>query len=243
LHEGFGLSVDGVASSSPAEQYRLEARAAERRHGSLSERRLELEGRLAGLECGRRVEKGRGCCGAALGYRRSQILSRLKENDAPTAPPVEVCETVIQAISGEPGMTFKLTILQKPTYLHAVVTGRNSRENVERYLAEVLRECTARNFSRVLIEERLEGPRLQTGDVFEIAMEASEKARRRLKAIAYVDVNAVGALMHFAETVAVNRSLPVAVFSTVADAERWLLDADRLGAGPHAPGGAGEPRR
>lgn len=33
--------------------------------------------------------------------------------------------------------------------------------------------------------------------------------------------------MHFAETVAVNRSLPVAVFATVADAEKWLLNEIR----------------
>jgi len=29
--------------------------------------------------------------------------------------------------------------------------------------------------------------------------------------------------MHFAETVALNRGLPVVLFPTVADAERWLL--------------------
>jgi len=38
-----------------------------------------------------------------------------------------------------------------------------------------------------------------------------------------VDVHAENNLMQFAETVAINRSLPVSVFSTVADAERWLL--------------------
>ena len=135
-------------------------------------------------------------------------------------------------------MTHKLTIHQKPTYLHAVVTGRNSRENVEQYLAELLRECTARKCFRVLIEERLEGPRLQTVDVFEIVTQGSRNARQMMRAIAYVDVNADRELMHFAETVAVNRSLPVAVFSTVADAERWLLDRDRLATGPHAPGDA-----
>jgi hypothetical protein len=142
-------------------------------------------------------------------------------------------------------MTYKLTIHQKPTYLHAVVTGRNSRENVERYLAELLRECTARDCPRVLIEERLEGPRLRTVDVFEIAMEGSKNARRKMRAIAYVDVNADADsdLMHFAETVAVNRNLPVAVFSSVADAERWLLDADRLGTEPHAPGDTDKPHR
>jgi hypothetical protein len=47
-----------------------------------------------------------------------------------------------------------------------------------------------------------------------------------LKAIAYVDVNAEGNLMRFAQTVAVNRGLPIAVFPTVADAEKWLLSQD-----------------
>jgi hypothetical protein len=131
-------------------------------------------------------------------------------------------------------MTYQLTINQKPSYLHAIVTGRNSRENVAQYLADILRECTARSCLRELIEERLEGPRLGTLDVFEIASEGSNNASGILQAIAYVDVNAEGDLMQFAETVAVNRSLPVAVFSTVADAEKWLLNKDRVGTEPHA---------
>ena len=124
-------------------------------------------------------------------------------------------------------MTYKLTIDQKPAYLHAVVTGRNSRENVARYMADILRECTARNCFRMLIEERLEGVRLGTIDVFGIASEGSSRAGGMIKAIAYVDVNAESDLMKFAETVAVNRALPVAVFSTVADAEKWLLNEGR----------------
>jgi hypothetical protein len=85
-----------------------------------------------------------------------------------------------------------------------------------------------------LIEERLDGPRLGTLDVFQIASEESSKAEGLLKAIAYVDVNADGHLMQFAETVAVNRGLPVVVFSTVTDAEKWLLSEDRGGTEPHA---------
>lgn len=140
-------------------------------------------------------------------------------------------------------MTYRLTIAQKPKYLHAIVSGQNSRENVLRYLEEILRECIARNCFRVLIEERLDGPRLGTLDVFQIASEGSSKARGILKAIAYVDVNADGGLMPFAETVAVNRMLPVVVFSTVADAEQWLLHEDPRGTGPRAAADAGKPRR
>ncbi len=120
-------------------------------------------------------------------------------------------------------MTFKLTMDQKPAYLHAVVTGANNRENVARYLDEILCECMARHCRKVLIEERLEGPRLGMLDVFIIVSEGSSKASGLLEAIAFVDVHAERNLMEFAETVAVNRSMPVAVFTTIADAEGWLL--------------------
>ncbi len=119
-------------------------------------------------------------------------------------------------------MSYELTITPKAGYLHAVVTGANTAENVAGYLQAVLQECEARACPRVLIEERLEGPRLGTLSVFEVASEGSRRVEGRLKAIAYVDVNAEGRLMQFAENVAVNRGLPVKVFASVPDAERWL---------------------
>ena len=120
-------------------------------------------------------------------------------------------------------MNYTLTIERKPTYLHAIVTGTNSRDNVANYLQEVLRECTNQKCFRVLIEERLEGPRLGVLDVFEIASRGSKSALGKLRAIAYVDVHAEGGRMEFAETVAMNRAMPIRIFATVADAEEWIL--------------------
>lgn len=120
-------------------------------------------------------------------------------------------------------MGYAVTFGERATYLHAIVTGENSVENVAAYLEEIRHECLARSCSCVLIEERLTGPRLGTIDVFELASRASERALGVFRAIAYVDVNA-GAPLEFAETVAVNRGVPVAVFSSVTEAERWLLD-------------------
>ena len=120
-------------------------------------------------------------------------------------------------------MTYKLTTHPKPTFLHAVVTGRNTKENVEKYLEEVLRECLTQAFSKVLIEERLEGPRLRIMDVFVLASEGSYMAQGKLKAVAYVDVNAEGNLMKFAGDVANNRGLNVGIFQNVIEAENWLL--------------------
>ncbi len=122
-------------------------------------------------------------------------------------------------------MSYELTITPKPGYLHAVVTGPNTAENVLGYLQAVLQACETQACPRVLIEERLEGPRLGTLSVFEVASEASRRVEGKLKAIAYVDVNAEGRLMQFAENVAVNRGLPVKVFTSVNAAERWLAES------------------
>jgi len=120
-------------------------------------------------------------------------------------------------------MSYELTIAQKLAYLHAIVTGQNTKENVAAYLEEIGNECTSRGCRRVLIEERLEGPRLRTIDVFSIVSEASNRAQRAFNAIAYVDVNAEGSVMKLAESVAVNRGVSVQVFSSVFEAEEWLL--------------------
>ncbi len=140
-------------------------------------------------------------------------------------------------------MTYKLTIRPRATYLHAVVIGQNTKENVKEYLEELRGECLARNCFRVLIEERLEGPRLNTVDVFEIVMEASRKVHGMMTAIAHVDVNADPEMMHFAETVAVNRSLPVSVFRTVAEAEGWLQNRERAPGAAIGSGDGEEPGR
>ena len=119
-------------------------------------------------------------------------------------------------------MTYQLTVEQKSGYLHATVTGINNVDNVQAYLEELRRECIARGCFRILVEERLEGPRLRTLDVFEVIFKGSRQALGLYTAIAYVDVNAEGDLMKFAQTAAVNRGLPVSLFTTVAEAEQWL---------------------
>jgi len=121
-------------------------------------------------------------------------------------------------------MAFQVRIDERPTYLHVTVSGDNSLDSVAGYMEQVLRECTARQCFRVLVEERLEGPRLGTLQVFGLVSKGSERLRGVLQAMAYVDVNATGDLMGFAENVAVNRAVPVRVFASVAAAE-WLREA------------------
>ena len=120
-------------------------------------------------------------------------------------------------------MTYELTIEPKPGYLHVIVRGDNTRENVARYMEEVMRACALRQCFRVLVEERLDGPRLGTLDVFELVSTGATRFLRKLTAMAFVDVKARNQeMMQFAENVAVNRAFPVRVFPTIMAAERWL---------------------
>ncbi len=123
----------------------------------------------------------------------------------------------------ETRMDYRLTIEQMPTYLHATVTGPNTRENGAGFLHEILEECKARKCFRVLIEDHLEGMRLSVLDVFVIVAHGSVEALGVIEACAYVYTNAESRLMKFAETVAVNRLLRAKVFSNVDDARKRLL--------------------
>jgi hypothetical protein len=118
--------------------------------------------------------------------------------------------------------TYSVKFEPQPEYLHCIVTGRNTRDNVLRYLQDILRECLARDSRTVLIEERLEGPRLGTLDVFDIASHQGKPLTAPIRAIAFVDVNRDGKLLKFAEDVAVNRAIPVKMFESVAEAQHWL---------------------
>jgi hypothetical protein len=119
-------------------------------------------------------------------------------------------------------MTYEVIFLKKTSFLHAIVTGINSKENILNYMKEIKNECQALNIHRVLIEEKLEGPRLETLDIYQIAKYGSIDNNGVIIQIAYVDINARGDLMKFAETAATNRGLPIRVFNSISEAVKWL---------------------
>ena len=86
----------------------------------------------------------------------------------------------------------------------------------------VVEECVKRKCHKVLIEERLDGPRLGFAEIAEVAAKSSNDAVGTIKGLAYVDVNAEDDSMEFAELVARNRSMPVRVFRSVSEAEAWI---------------------
>ena len=121
-------------------------------------------------------------------------------------------------------MPYTIGIVQKPQYLYIKVTGENSLQTVKQYLADVLDACIKNNCPNVLIEENLQGPRLNTLDVFKVVAEGVRSEARSLRLIAYVDANPKSeiGLIHFAESLAIGQGIPVRVFNSVQEAENWL---------------------
>ena len=109
-----------------------------------------------------------------------------------------------------------------PTYLHATITGENNPQTFAQYTGEILKECKKQNCRRVLMEEKLEGSRMSTTNIFTMIEDASDVALGFYEALAFVNEK-LGEAAYFAETVAVNRGIPIVIFDSVADAEKWLL--------------------
>lgn len=119
-------------------------------------------------------------------------------------------------------MDYRISFEHHPGYLHAIVTGSNSAENVIAYLSDIIDECRRIECYRVLIDEQLEGPRLEANDVFQIASTGAIKSLGVFQAVAYVDPQ-MGDMADFAETVAINRGMPVKTFTSVEQARDWLM--------------------
>ena len=122
-------------------------------------------------------------------------------------------------------MSYEMTIDKHKNFLHARVSGENTRDNVFGYMSDLVGECNRQNCFRVLIEERLDGPRLPPMEVFDMISEGSLNALGFFEAIAFVDEQ-MGETMAFAETVAVNRGLPMMTFKSVAAAREWIERED-----------------
>ena len=143
---------------------------------------------------------------------------------APAVSMLALCFVILQVLSERTLRASAVALFTGP--LAAGLTIHSPLDDARRTGFVAVDFPRSESASRVLIEERLEGPRLGTMDVYQIAAEGADRAKGLFEAIAYVDVNARGGQMKFAETVAVNRGLPVTVFASVDDAREWLLKMD-----------------
>lgn len=129
-------------------------------------------------------------------------------------------------------MSFDVSFERRRDYLCARVSGTNSAETVLGYMGAIKAKCEEEDCFSVLIEEKLDGPRLDEMQIFTLISDGSPDALGFFDALAYVDEQQDFDRVRFAETVAVNRGIPVAVFQSVPDAENWLRNraADDSGA-------------
>ncbi|HEX4779940.1 MAG TPA: hypothetical protein VH301_04255 [Usitatibacter sp.] len=107
------------------------------------------------------------------------------------------------------------------SYVHATVTGEHAPQNALRFLKEAYEACVKNGKDSVLLEMGLEGPTMETGNIFSVVQQRSE-AGRQLRRIAYVDGGRDPEKAKFAETVARNRGVNVRFCPTVEDAKKWL---------------------
>lgn len=123
-----------------------------------------------------------------------------------------------------PVMEYRFRVVRKDGYLHVWVSGTNEADTVARYLKDIYEACVRHDCSSVLIEENLEGPRLDLGEIFGIVEDGSRSVWPVIQRVAFVDVHPSQKLanMKFAETVAVNRSVNMQAFGTPEEAERWM---------------------
>ncbi len=120
-------------------------------------------------------------------------------------------------------MSYQLTTQPMPGYLHVIVTGKNTAQNVMNYISEVGALCDKEKFSTVLIEENLQGSGLNMFDIFKV-MKGLKQTPKILRWIVYVDINPAHdpGMMDFARELAVRRGLRVRICRTVQEAKEWI---------------------
>jgi len=119
---------------------------------------------------------------------------------------------------------YSLHLEQKQGYLHARITGENTPEVTRRYVLDLIDACRKADCPAVLIEENLEGPRMNIGELFEIIQDLHAEFRSTIQLAAMVDVNPRRSdeNLRFVEDASVNRGAGVAAFPTVEKAEAWI---------------------
>lgn len=118
---------------------------------------------------------------------------------------------------------YNIEFEHRPKYLYAFISGKDDCLEITRsYWQKMLDECRTHGFSKLLVEENLEGS-LSMQEVYEFASEYAAMGFREIL-VAFVDrFPEQQQLNRFAELVATNRGGRIRVFDTISDAKQWLL--------------------
>jgi len=118
-------------------------------------------------------------------------------------------------------MSYEIKFDLRGTYLYARIVGENRQEIIISYMQDIVAKCAETECFSVLIHECLEGPRMETLELFETVSETSKRVMGEFDAVAYVDEK-MGDLRHFGESLAFNRGMPIAAFSDLDSATEWI---------------------
>lgn len=122
-------------------------------------------------------------------------------------------------------MAHSISVQPKGAYLHVIVRGDNTFEDVSQYIKETSEACQQHHCFNILIEEHLSGPTIGALHMYEIINQNLNLLLPFDHHLAYVDINPEHdkGNNQFVETVAVNRGLHVKLFFNTPEAEEWLL--------------------
>ena len=123
----------------------------------------------------------------------------------------------------EPTKPYELTFEQRQHYLYARITA--DKTNVAKaldYWKAMIEKCRELDINRLLVEQIIPGG-LDTTETFKVATEVTAMGIQGIK-IAFVDPDTELYEAHqFGELVGGNRGAWSKVFTTVPEAENWLL--------------------
>lgn len=125
-------------------------------------------------------------------------------------------------------MSYEIKFDLRARYLYAQIVGENTQETIISYMQDIVAKCAETECFNVLIHECLEGPRMETLELFETVSEASKRVLGEFDVVAYVDEK-MGDLRHFGESVAFNRGMPISAFSDLDSATEWITEKAAIG--------------
>lgn len=127
----------------------------------------------------------------------------------------------------DPCTSYELTFDPHPHYLRAHITAETvTRETALSYLQEIAHECERLNYRRILIERDV--------PVMLPDLELFQTTNDFFDRVEYVRIAVVNqyvshqAAMRFAMLIGTNRGAKIKVFTTVWEAEEWLLEGVRV---------------
>jgi hypothetical protein len=123
----------------------------------------------------------------------------------------------------DPIKPYKLTFDERPQYLYAHVKGdATDHATAMDYWRKVIGKCREIESTRLLIVQEIPGG-LTTGETFNVASDVTAMRIHDIK-LAFVDTDTELFEAHqFGQLVGVNRGAWSQVFTTIAEAENWLL--------------------